>query len=813
MKQQRREFDGGHVRAALEAHPEQLRLWNTLRSSKEGLPLVKTLSEGEGEDAQYQFKHLSFQEGMYVQHVIEDREWDGWSSEAKAMDFLSDAFNANVCKIGGAQLGEALAERRPEWSFASSTFYQAAPTAALRELMPGAMRVLRSLDMVTSLSSGIQAVLPSVALGLKAGAKLQVLGLGDGNWADQDGEEAMEALGSNTTLTTLRCESVTSAALGAGLGQALSKNTTLTSLSLERCERYELTPILEALHSNRTLQEFKHEGDSLASGHSESLRRALEGNTSITSLGLTFSGSAAGAIVGAIVAALRGNTALRQLDLANNRLQEKVVELAEALKENATVEALLLADNYVPDEAGAKLARALQGRRLRKLSLAGNGKLGPLTGAALCEALRHSEEPQCELNLTDCWKIGEEAAVGLATMLRERQGVGSLLGAPTSLVLDSGSGHSSTQELLTHALLVAAELGASTVARFILKGDELPSAAAAALGEGARRSKALKSAVIPHALYALARQMSAAEGLAQGGLVRVRQIALGRHTARHMTLTADGSRILAPCEEQIKVFDLLSAECVLTIDTGREITGLCEGTEGHRIISGGKDLTVMVHDAQSGSALLTLRGHTAEVWAVCATSDGAFYASGGGDQTVKLWDTQSGRCVHTLGPLQSTIRSVGSSRDGKHVFAGESSGVISVWQVGREGAPKQLKGHSDFVRSCFACADGKRLLSASDDATVRVWDLDSGRCVRQLSGHTHLAMGAIESPDGRHIVSASCDSTVRVWDAETGECELVLEGHSSQVCDVAMSGSTIVSVDDGDKTSICIWQLQGRASP
>ena len=48
----------------------QAKLWYELGSGDDGLPLVKTLTErSESEPAQYQFKHLSFQEGPFAQEL------------------------------------------------------------------------------------------------------------------------------------------------------------------------------------------------------------------------------------------------------------------------------------------------------------------------------------------------------------------------------------------------------------------------------------------------------------------------------------------------------------------------------------------------------------------------------------------------------------------------------------------------------------------------------------------------------------------------------------------------------------------------
>ena len=84
------------------------------------MPLVKTLcldDEGEGE---YQFKHLSFQEALVVEAVVEGGTPGAreafWGDDAAACRRVRKFYD-NTLRIGGHRLGEALVAQRLAWDF------------------------------------------------------------------------------------------------------------------------------------------------------------------------------------------------------------------------------------------------------------------------------------------------------------------------------------------------------------------------------------------------------------------------------------------------------------------------------------------------------------------------------------------------------------------------------------------------------------------------------------------------------------------------------------------------------------------------
>jgi WD40 repeat protein len=147
-----------------------------------------------------------------------------------------------------------------------------------------------------------------------------------------------------------------------------------------------------------------------------------------------------------------------------------------------------------------------------------------------------------------------------------------------------------------------------------------------------------------------------------------------------------------------------------------------------------------VYDAQTGSALLELKGHQGVVQCVAFSRDGKYIVTGGGDEdrTAKVWDARTGK------PL-----------------------------------PFELKGHTGAVLSAAFSPDGTRVVTGSADKTVRVWDARTGTALVELKCHGAVARNRNQdvrdqitsvafSPDGTQLLTGQ-GGVVRVWDPRPGK--------------------------------------------
>jgi WD40 repeat protein len=94
---------------------------------------------------------------------------------------------------------------------------------------------------------------------------------------------------------------------------------------------------------------------------------------------------------------------------------------------------------------------------------------------------------------------------------------------------------------------------------------------------------------------------------------------------------------------------------------------------------------VKVSDTGSGKELLSLTGHTGNVFCVAFAPHGNRLASGSSDGTARLWDPKTGDALTVFKGHNGGVNSVAFSPDGRilAVAAGDidTPGAVKLWNV------------------------------------------------------------------------------------------------------------------------------------
>jgi WD40 repeat protein/serine/threonine protein kinase len=233
--------------------------------------------------------------------------------------------------------------------------------------------------------------------------------------------------------------------------------------------------------------------------------------------------------------------------------------------------------------------------------------------------------------------------------------------------------------------------------------------------------------------------------------------------------------------------------------------------DGARAVTAGRDGTARVWDAKTGAELLVLRGQK-RMSAAAFSPDGVRVVTANWDGTARAWDAKTGEPLVEFKGHASPVLWVAYSLDGSRVvtaagnpelpFVG-SDNTARVWDAATGKQLAAFAGHEDIVTSAAFSADRSRVVTSSQDRTARVWDASTGRELLTLRGHAGVVASAAFSADDSRIVTASSDRTARVWDAKTGRPLLALTGHDDWVTSAHFS-------TDGARVVTASWDTTAR---
>jgi hypothetical protein len=177
-------------------------------------------------------------------------------------------------------------------------------------------------------------------------------------------------------------------------------------------------------------------------------------------------------------------------------------------------------------------------------------------------------------------------------------------------------------------------------------------------------------------------------------------------------------------------------------------------------------------DLNTGSNILTLKGHRAFLQCLAFSHNGKRAISGGNDGTLCYWDIESGKLISHVKAHKSYIRSIAHSPVSDQALTGDDDGTILLWDLGEMKIIRKFVGHTSGIRlgGCLVWAhDGKTFLSGSWDWSIRLWDVQTGKELSHLQAGYGRVMSLALSPNRKFALSSYLsgpDQPVIFWDME-----------------------------------------------
>lgn len=234
-------------------------------------------------------------------------------------------------------------------------------------------------------------------------------------------------------------------------------------------------------------------------------------------------------------------------------------------------------------------------------------------------------------------------------------------------------------------------------------------------------------------------------------------------------------------------------------------------------------------DLEKGSVVRQYNDNTIPIRDFAVAPDGKQFLTGSGaggestadDFSVRVWEMATGKPTHTLKSHVAPVKKVAFSADGRLVLSAAADGV-RVWDR-KTGAAVRHFASVGFPSVQAFSEDGKRALTAIGLKEMTVWDTETGNALHQLAPLAKIVGGAVFVGKGERVLAWGIpraegggpqgqSQPLWVQDVKSGRV-LRLEGHTAPVVGGAASPDGRYAATWGRDATLCIWDLDGKATP
>ncbi|PAN39850.1 hypothetical protein PAHAL_7G273500 [Panicum hallii] len=272
--------------------------------------------------------------------------------------------------------------------------------------------------------------------------------------------------------------------------------------------------------------------------------------------------------------------------------------------------------------------------------------------------------------------------------------------------------------------------------------------------------------------------------------------------------------------EQVRVYDVASMSCSYVLAGHTEIVvciDTCVSSSGKTlIVTGSKDNTVRLWDAERRSCIGTGKGHLGAVGSVAFSKKSKnFFVSGSSDRTIKIWtwdDTLGDvdgevplRAKAVVAAHDKDINSLAVSPNDGLVCSGSEDRTACIWKLPNLVSSVVLKGHKRGIWSVEFSPVEQCVMTSSGDRTIKIWSVADGSCLKTFEGHTSSVLRASFLSRGTQVISCGSDGLVKLWTIKTNECIATYDKHDGKVWALAVGRKTEMLATGGTDAILNLW--------
>ena len=208
---------------------------------------------------------------------------------------------------------------------------------------------------------------------------------------------------------------------------------------------------------------------------------------------------------------------------------------------------------------------------------------------------------------------------------------------------------------------------------------------------------------------------------------------------------------------------------------------------GDLLVGAGTRGAVHFWEASTGKALGHLQAHRSEIGALAFAADGNRLLTTGKDGTVLVWDVATSLQEAQPWPEVPLPPS-------------DSAGVpLPKGAIARLGSLIRFSGNDpkNAVLALAYSPDGQTIVTGSMDHKVRLWQTKTGKNLLDLQGHSDAVTTVAFGLDGKSFLSTSANGTLFRWNAITGK-QRCLKGSAKKLNlqhRLSLDGAILYSVD------------------
>jgi len=229
--------------------------------------------------------------------------------------------------------------------------------------------------------------------------------------------------------------------------------------------------------------------------------------------------------------------------------------------------------------------------------------------------------------------------------------------------------------------------------------------------------------------------------------------------------------------------------------------------DGTRVISGGEDNRVLVHDMKTGRELARfgdLSRFRRGVQDVVESLDGEHLFVAAGDGVVHMVEARSGEEVRRFQANRDPVFALALSPDGKTLFTGGADRTPRMWSVADGSLIKGFDKLDDWIFSLTVSPDGKSFYAGTSRAH-RI-DIGTGETLREFQWKYDMWFLSLRlTADGRHLFAGLGDGLAMMWDVETGKKKALFRGHKQIVSTLTLDRNRLIT--GGDDRTIILWDV------